>query len=910
MSTSTSDRAWRALFDAFRERGEGSSDASPSSASDQARASVELVQLLRGQEDDAAAKAERDRILAMLRQNASPADRFVVVREIGRGGMGVVQEVYDPELDRHVARKLQLGDPEATDPLRRLVFERRRDRMLEEGQIMSQLDDPGVVPLHELGMDESGRLFLIMPLVRGSTFAATLRRVHERQAGWTLSRALALFERAVRIIGHAHERGVVHRDLKPDNLLVGDAGEVRWVDWGLSKALGDDAPDAGSDPHHGVTTFRGGRTGSGSSPLYTREGEVLGTPAFMPPERASRSAAIDDRRADIYGLGAILYQLLSGHAPYADLDPDGRSPSARTVLAALERQPPSELTPSTARGTRELHAVCARAMAREPERRYATAEELADDLRALREHRTAQAFAASPLRRARKWLRRNALATASIAVPLALLLAFGLPLFVDLLRERTEAESAQRTAETLQREADAEERRARERLELLQGLEVALELGDLRRVAGELWPAVPETLPALHDWVGRGEAVAERLASLERLDTLSGDSLQLSALERVLVDRALGPLLVELRRFVHGETPLEGSLGVTGSSLPDLQRRRALIERTARECATPSVEHASWDELIEDVARPASPYGGLVARPRAGLVPLGRDQESGLWELWHVASGDAPARDAEGRFVVTPQTGLVFVLIPGGSARIGAQSDAPRSPHFDPDTDPGEGPPFSVELDAFYLSKYELTQAQWKRMSGRAVSVYTPEAADHDGTVPVESVSWQEGRDLFAAFDLVLPTEAQWEHAGRGGQPFAPWCVGNDPSALEQAANLADKSLLTRRPFDTTHEEWDDGYSILAPVGRFLPNGYGLHDIHGNVREWCLDDLHMYADVPARGGDGLRQEPGPNGKVVRGSSHLDIAETARLTQRNSFQADHRASSLGLRPAMRITNGMR
>ena len=217
-----------------------------------------------------------------------------------RAVMGEVRKVRDLVLDRVVALKSVRAD---------LTRHGLRDRFLAEVRVTAQLQHPGIVPVHELGQLPDGRPYFTMEEVRGVSLRDAICEVHEAsvggrweqsRSGWTLRRLVDALARVCDAVAYAHSRGVLHRDLKPHNVMLGAFGEVRVVDWGLAKVTAD-ADESFIAAGEGVT----------------RVGHVAGTPCYMPPEQAFGQPL--DERADVYSLGAVLYYLMCGKAPYSDV---------------------------------------------------------------------------------------------------------------------------------------------------------------------------------------------------------------------------------------------------------------------------------------------------------------------------------------------------------------------------------------------------------------------------------------------------------------------------------------------------------------------------------------------------------------------------------------------------------------
>jgi serine/threonine protein kinase len=246
-------------------------------------------------------------------QRSGAGDRYQLSGEIARGGMGAVLRGRDVDLGRDLAVKVLLEKHAHRPEIAR--------RFIEEAQIGGQLQHPGVVPVYDIG-HFGDRPFFTMKLVKGLTLSAILaqRADHTTDRPRLLSIALQVAQ----ALAYAHAKGVIHRDLKPANIMVGAFGEVQVMDWGLAKVLAEGgvadeerASRAQQVPLN-VTTIRTARS-SGSAGSYgteTEAGSLLGTPAYMPPEQANGDMAILDRRADVFGLGAILCEILTGKAPY------------------------------------------------------------------------------------------------------------------------------------------------------------------------------------------------------------------------------------------------------------------------------------------------------------------------------------------------------------------------------------------------------------------------------------------------------------------------------------------------------------------------------------------------------------------------------------------------------------------
>jgi formylglycine-generating enzyme required for sulfatase activity len=396
---------------------------------------------------------------------------------------------------------------------------------------------------------------------------------------------------------------------------------------------------------------------------------------------------------------------------------------------------------------------------------------------------------------------------------------------------------------------------------------------------------------------------------------------------------ALGALIKDLE-FLADEVvwePEEEGRGFR-SGIEEMRARLRAAE-SVDELSMESEESAArWREATSSIADEAEcpHYGGLKLTPQRGLTPVGRDPSSGLWEFACVQSGEAPIRDDSGQLVLIEESAIVLVLVPGGSYWMGAQSDDPGGRNFDAIATPKEAPVHEVELATYFLSKYEVTQAQWKRIALTNPSYYkgskrginrdrmTGEVLSVITTLhPVEMVSWLDCSYAMTTQGLSLPTEAQWEFAARAGTS-TPWWTGVDPRALEGAENLCDQSAASIGEPGWSYEEWNDGFPAHAPVDALAPNPWGFHHILGNVGEWTREEFFVQSyrgEIEA--GTGAHMAPDQDGenaayveqakgnRALRGPGWFRDADGVRVSARYNAVEKFKTQSFGLRPAREL-----
>lgn len=288
--------------------------------------------------------------------------KYTFVKELGRGGMGAVYLAEDGELNRLVAIKV-LNTPEITDDL--------RNRMIREAQIIARLEHPGIVPVHDVGVLADGRVFYAMKYVRGNRLDE-----HASQNASQRDR-LRKFQAVCDAVAFAHAHGVIHRDLKPQNIMIGSFGEVLVLDWGVAKILR--APVSLE-----AETLMLPPADNKPASIDTSHGTVIGTRDYMSPEQARGEINQLDKRSDIYSLGAVLYFLLTNRPP--------------------GEAKPRSINPKV---SKPAEAICLKAMARASADRYASASELSADIGRLLDAEPVAAYKESAIEKATRWVVKN-----------------------------------------------------------------------------------------------------------------------------------------------------------------------------------------------------------------------------------------------------------------------------------------------------------------------------------------------------------------------------------------------------------------------------------------------------------------------------------------------------------------------
>jgi len=777
-------------------------------------------------------------------------DGLVYEGVLGRGAMGEVHRVRDVRLNRRMALKVL-----------KWTFHHRGSsvqRFLDEAQATAQLQHPGIVPVHDLGVLPDGRAYFTMREVAGRTLGEVVGEVHQSSTpdGWRRGRSGTTFRRLVEhlriaseAVGYAHQRGVVHRDLKPDNIMVGPHGEVFVMDWGIAKLVG--RAELGGEEVLQLT----GRTEA------TQVGTVFGTPAYMAPEQAAGRTRDVDARTDVYALGAVLFAILYGERPY-------RGYTARSLISRVASCIPPGVPDRPGPPVPEaLEEIRARAMAAEPTARFQDAAAFA------------QAIVA--------WLdgsarRQRALALveqASGTLPLVNNLR------ADAVSLRTNAGHALDEIPAWAPESDKLGAwRTLERAAHLDAEADLLEVEVDRLLLGAL----------AHD----GECQEARVALADRWR----DQHHRAEVER---DAA------EARR---AEAQLRGHLAALPAGHPSRRRHERYLDGRARISLStvPQGVPVHIDRYEERGRRLVPvPVGELGPTPLDAVeLPHGsyvlRLQAPGgtvrlpvlLDRLEHFRLVDEQGQERDLVLPAPDALGPLDVFVPLGWAWLGGDPSAI-----------GSLPRRRVWLESFVMRRFPITNREYKAFlddlvrQGRRDEALAHVPREKAGTVgdvgaaiygqhtdgtfllrpdadgdpwdpdhAVANVTWH-GATAYAAWlaertglPWRLPTSQEWEKAGRGVDARVyPW------------GDLHDASWCCMRD---SHR----GRPRISEVDTFPvdESPYGVRGLAGNVRDWCSDQV----------ADGR--------KIDRGGFWLGNAREARLADQHEHVPDHRAAEIGFR----------
>jgi serine/threonine-protein kinase len=775
---------------------------------------------------------------------APAEEKYELLAGIGAGGMGEVVLVHDRDLRREVAMKMIRTEHAGHAALRR--------KFVAEAQATSQLEHPGIPPVHDIGITPEGRIYFTMKVVRGRTLATILRDlvlgVKEARQEYTLHKLVSVLERISEAVHFAHEKGVVHRDLKPENVMLGAYGEVHVMDWGIAKVTSS----AGEDESGDETV----RTVETDTALMTQVGTVKGTIPYMSPEQA-RGAPLD-RRTDVYALGAILYEILTLHPAF-----EGSGP--QLVLKVRAGEYPDVAARNPRRPVPEgLAALCRRAMSMDAAARPASAREFGEGLRSFldgraekeRRHKEAEALAAQGREATARY------ASAHDAIDEAERTAKEEEGKVQSWEPVT-AKAALLAAKKALAQAQRNAAHAfAEATKLLEGALLAEpENASARAALADLWRSRLDDAERRNDPVdgdfaltmvrryddGRLAAYISGEGSLELETDRAGAEVVLLRYE----DR--DGILVPGPEQVLGRTPLAKTPLPMGSYLvllrhPRFPEVRYPVHITRNRAWKGRVTLRTKDEIGD----------GFVYVPGGPFV-FGEGKETKVLELPDFAVAQKPitfADWAEFLAAVEKEEGLEAAkrLVP------------------------------NVKGDGEYLERGD--DGSWRVKPGLTAgpaeaSLIARHGAGFETRMPVVGVSWHDAvaycawKTKTTGREWRLPTEEEREKAARGvdGRAY-PW------------GDLADATL--GKCVDSRAE-----VSQPEPVGSFptATSIYGMIDAAGNTSDWTDSWFDHRAAV----------------RVLRGGSWNNVVGNLRCAFRNRNVPGFRNSNFGFRPARSVSS---
>ncbi|MCB9891063.1 MAG: protein kinase [Planctomycetes bacterium] len=802
---------------------------------------------------------------------------YTILKVLGEGGMGTVYlaEQLTP-IRRLVALKLIKLGQDTKEVLARFDQER---------QALSLMNHANIAKVFDAGANDDGRPYFVMEYVDGI-------RISDYCDGKELSiqDRLRLFLEVCAGIQHAHQKGIIHRDLKPSNILVADVdgrSVPKIIDFGLAQATEQRLTD---------------------QTLLTRQGQWIGTPEYMSPEQAGRGASAVDTRSDIYSLGTVLYELMTGHLPFDSvvLREAGLLEIQRTIQ---EVEPPK---PSTRIGAQsdfdselakrramdplslrkrlrgDLDWIIMRAIEKEPSRRYASAGEFAADIDRHLSHKPALAGPPSWVYRTTKFLRRYRIQVAAVAAVVIALIGGLIASVLQYQRAETNRITAEKSAEhakaqeLLAREQEAAaseaariaqqrkneaERSAREAYEASKRATASLERFNLLAGVARfekllqqeelLWPAWPQNLEAFRSWNLEFNRIESQRFDIER--AISDIDARMAESYRIYGEQ-LHELTKKYDRFTN--PPRENVLNSIRSAIGSLRQsqERAWFE-TFEQVRTDEFLRETLVKLLLDIDRKGSTARARIRdrlRWARKIEKISIEDHETAWRAASIRVGRA--RWYRG-FSLRPQIGLV-----------------PLGP--DPDTQLEEFVHLASHDPALPLPKRNTETGALELQDGHGVIfVLLPPRAGPDRKLatPIFIGKHEITQGQWFRMTEMQPSVFNEETQGIGERA--------NQHPVEYVNYYESLSLLARHGFRLPSEgEWEhaargvrgrgrrsappvspvstmsnfddvtDGWTYTAPVGSFTPNGFGLFDVYGNVSEWCASDAPESGRAPVLGG--------------------------------------------------------
>jgi serine/threonine protein kinase/formylglycine-generating enzyme required for sulfatase activity len=799
--------------------------------------------------------------------------RYRLVKKLGAGGMGTVFLAEDSTLGRRVAVKV----PHVSSDDSPVIL----DRFLREARAAASVDHPFLCPVHDVG-EANGYPFLVMPFIEGTPLS---RRI-DPDNPWPALQAVTLVRQLAIGLQVMHERGIVHRDLKPANVMLRASGEPVIMDFGLAKSL------------------------TGQSRQLTNTGAPLGTPAFMAPEQVLGQLSLIGPATDVYALGVILYELLTGRVPF-----EGPLAIVYGQVLHAPPQPPSVHRPDL---DPALDALCLKAMAKKPEERYPSMKEFIHALEPIAPslpptlQTTVPGTAPSVAKPVAKETESFQLAPTAVPPPPEIPVAAVVPpppvANILMPPEAAVVESLIVAEEEEFAEVEVEDT-------------VAPAAPPTPLPPGPARPTVPRplsspTLPRVQpegerqECPGCGKVVTVPAQSRRRLRCPHCRTLLRAASPRPEAERP-GRWRLRLSLFVLGGVAIVGWMLLFPA--PSLQPEAVAdmkLERGQRKTIPVKVKRTRCKGPVE------LRLEGLPAGLRAanGVIPAGGDQ--GTVELW--AERDAAAEMKTARLVASAEVqgettirltvgdalksewtnsiGMKLMLVPAGRFTMGS-----------PATEEGRGKdeePHEVEItQPFYMGACEVTQKEYAQVM-RVDQPSHFKSAANAGQLPVEQINWFDAVKFCEKLSALekerkehqgyrLPTEAQWEYACRGGNGSQPFGLGpGDRLGFEHA------NFDWQHPWNSAPRK--EGSRSPSRAGSYPANVFGLFDMHGNVWEWCSD---WYERSLAEAEEVSKDPKGPDKgreRVLRGGSWGYDGKSCRAARRYPSNPTTKRNDIGFR----------
>jgi serine/threonine protein kinase len=499
---------------------------------------------------------------------------FRLVRRLGEGGMGTVWEAEQPSLSRHIALKLIRSEQ---------VDERSIQFFQREARAGGKLHHPGIVAIYAAG-EADGIPYICQELVEGGqTLADALLslRGQELLPEDYYNASVELLSGIADAMQGAHDAGVIHRDLKPQNILIDARGSPKVTDFGVARVIGENT----------IT-----------------DSTILGTCLYMSPEQASTTNRDIDHRSDVFSLGAILYEVLTLRRPF-------EGDTVHQILERVVNEDPPFPKDVRSRMPSELAVICMKALEKQRDRRYASMRDFADDLRRWLNHEPILAQPSSPMRRAEKWVRRHPTMSACLFLGVAAFVVISSLLWQTMTAKRKADDSALQ-ARASAHEAESERARAERRASEVLRLADGKKLRDLEARARLLWPAYPGRIPEFESWLSEASTLVQNVPVHEqslrelRAEPADAQGLTFSRDERAWWLETLEQLVADLERFASDDP----AIGTVASMRRRLDSAKTIAQRSVGE------HERDWNDAINEIALDHR-YEGLELTPQMGLVP-------------------------------------------------------------------------------------------------------------------------------------------------------------------------------------------------------------------------------------------------------------------------------------------------